>query len=282
MSRLSETFAIGALEVAALSDGAPDRELSGFFSGVDPAEWTRAIGVASPSDPVPFNFGSFLIRGGGPLTLVDTGFGPPARAMGVPGGGGLLDRLAELGVAPADVEAVVHTHLHGDHVGWNVDDDRGDALVFTNAAHYVARAEIEYWTGPEADANPLAAEARRRIGPPLAAGRVEAVEGEYAVTGAVTMIPTPGHTPGHCSVLAASGGEHLLLLGDAAHHPVHLERHDWLPGVDLDKAASSRSRAKLARLAAERGAVVSGGHFPILTLGRVRETGDGGYRWEPL
>ena len=62
---------------------------------------------------------------------------------------------------------------------------------------------------------------------------------------------------------------------------MHLERHDWLPEVDLDKAESGRSRAKLARLAAERGAVVSGGHFPILTLGRVRETA-AGYRWEPL
>ncbi|MDA1061934.1 MAG: hypothetical protein O2895_03360 [Chloroflexi bacterium] len=79
----------------------------------------------------------------------------------------------------------------------------------------------------------------------------------------------------------ASEGAHLVLLGDAAHHPIHLERHDWIPGVDLDPAESRRSRAKLARLAVEHDAVVTGGHFPILSLGKVRAV-DGGYQWEAL
>ena len=74
-------------------------------------------------------------------------------------------------------------------------------------------------------------------------------------------------------------GEELLIVGDAAHHPVHFEHHDWIPGVDLDRAASTRSRGKLAALAADRGALVTGGHFPILTLGHVRRV-EGGYRWE--
>ena len=127
----------------------------------------------------------------------------------------------------------------------------------------------------------MAEGARHRINPVVAAGQVETTDGEHAVSDHVTLIPTPGHTPGHVSVMVASQGEHLVLLGDAAHHPVHLERHDWVPGVDLDKAETSRSRAKLARLAVERDAIVSGGHFPILSLGRVREV-EGGYRWEAL
>ena len=281
MSRLSESFTIGGLDIAALSDGAPDRELSGFFHEVDPDEWTRAVGITSPDDPVPFNFGTFLVRGDGHHTLVDTGYGPPGREMGVPGGGELPRRLADLGVSPDDIDIVIHTHLHMDHTGWNIDDDRDDALTFPNATFYVARAELEYWTSPAADDNPLAEAARHRINPVVAAGRVETTDGEHAVSDHVTMIPTPGHTPGHVSVMVASRGEHLVLLGDAAHHPVHLERHDWVPGVDLDKAETSRSRAKLARLAVERDAIVSGGHFPILSLGRVREV-EGGYRWEAL
>ena len=138
---------------------------------------------------------------------------------------------------------------------------------------------MNYWTSSASDDNPMAENVRRRINPVIAAGRVETTEGEYAVSEALTMIPAPGHTPGHCTVLAASQGTNLLLLGDAAHHPVHLEHHDWIPQVDLDPAESTRSRGKVARLAVEKDAIVTSGHFPILSLGRIREV-EGGYKWE--
>ena len=95
------------------------------------------------------------------------------------------------------------------------------------------------------------------------------------------MVPTPGHTPGHCTILAASQNEHLLLLGDAAHHPIHLEHHDWIPQVDLDPAESTRSREKVARLAIEKNALVTSGHFPILSLGYISESNTG-YKWKPI
>lgn len=281
MSRLSETFRIGGLEIAALSDGAPDRALGGFFFEVDPAEWTRAIGIASPDEPVPFNFGTFLIRGEGRTVLVDAGYGSAGKGMNIPGGGELPQRLAELGVKPEEIDTLVHTHLHLDHCGWDTDAENGRRATFPNATVYVSRTELEFWTGPATDENPAARPARAAIGPLVDAGRVQPFDGEFAVTGSLTMVPTPGHTPGHCSVLLVSQGEHLLITGDAAHHPVHLERHNWIPQVDWDKAESARSRAKLAQLAADRNAVVTSGHFPILTLGRVRRV-EGGYRWEKL
>jgi glyoxylase-like metal-dependent hydrolase (beta-lactamase superfamily II) len=281
VSRLSEVFKVGELEIAALSDGAPDRELSGFFNGVDAAEWTRALGINDPAQPVPFNFGSFLVRGGGNTVLVDSGYGAPAKSLGIPGGGELPARLSELGVAPGDIDVIVHTHLHPDHCGWDIDQASGNRVMFPNATVYVSETELAYWTGAQTADNPMAAAARTAVEALRSAGRVQAFTGEHAVTPSLTMVPTPGHTPGHCSVMVASGGEHLLILGDAAHHPVHLEHHDWLPGIDVDPAESTRSRAKVAALAAERNAIVTGGHFPILTLGRVRRT-ERGYRWEPL
>ena len=279
MSRLSEVFEVGGLTVAALSDGAPDRPLGGFFHGVDPADWTAALGITDAETPVPFNFGTFLIRGDGRTTLIDTGMGVPAREMGIPGGGELLLRLAELGVARDEVDTIVQTHLHPDHCAWNTDGDADGAITFPNATVYVARAELEHWNGSDLDGDDRAGVARRKTGPYGDAGRLEPTDGEFAVTDSLTMIPTPGHTPGHCSVLLASGGEHLVILGDAAHHPVHLEHHDWIPGVDLDPAESTRSRGKIAALAVEKDALVTGGQFPILTLGRVRAV-EGGYRWE--
>lgn len=279
MSRLSESFKIGGLDIAALSDGAPDRELSGFFSGVDPAEWTKALGISDPSDPVPFNFGSFLIRGDGHTTLVDTGFGPRAAEMDMGTGGELMARLDDLGVNVGEIDRVVLTHLHFDHCGGNVDSDGKPA--FPNASYYVSEAELSFWTSDEpADAEwvKIAGDA---IGPPQEAGLVETFSGEHAISDAITMIPTPGHTPGHCSLLLTSQGEHLVIAGDAAHHPVHFEHHDWIPGVDLDPAESTRSRGRLSALAVEKDATVTGGHFPILTLGKLRRV-EGGYRWEDV
>jgi glyoxylase-like metal-dependent hydrolase (beta-lactamase superfamily II) len=278
MSRLSETFSVGGLTVAALSDGAPERALGGFFHGVDAAEWTRAVGIADPAQPLPFNFGTFLVRTGGRTVLVDSGLGRVARTMGMPGGGELLERLAEQGVAPEQVDDVVHTHLHFDHCGWDVSGDDGRALTFPNATIHVARVELEYWLDPSRASEDRAKQARAAILPPHEAGRVQTFDGEIDLLPGVRTIPTPGHTPGHTSVMLSSQGEHLLILGDAAHHPVHLEHHDWIPGVDLDPAESQRSRAKVAALAVERGALVTGGHFPILTLGRI-ERAEGGFRW---
>jgi len=279
MARLSEVFKVGGLTVAALSDGAPDWPLGGFFYEVNPADWTAALEITDAETPVPFNFGTFLIQGDGRTTLIDTGVGVPVREMRIAGGGELLLRLEELGVGRDEVETIVQTHLHADHCGWNTDDDADGAITFPNATVYVARAELEHWNGLALDGDDRARVARRQTSPYVNAGRLEPTDGEFAVSESLTMVPTPGHTPGHCSVLLASGGEHLVILGDAAHHPVHLEHHDWIPEVDLDRAESTRSRGKIAALAVEKDALVTGGHFPILTLGRVREV-EGGYRWE--
>lgn len=278
MSRLRESFRIGDLDVAAISDGAPERALGGFFHGVEPAEWTRALGITNADQPMPFNFGAFLVRSGGTVVLIDSGLGEAGASMGVPGGGELPQRLAELGVMPADVNVVVHTHLHGDHCGW---DAIGDTAAFPNAKVYVSATEVAHWNAPAQADNQMALAARRVTSALRAAGTLETFDGEKAVLPWLTMIPTPGHTPGHCSVMLTSGGEHLLVLGDAAHHPVHLEHHTWLPAVDIDPAQSTQSRGKVAALAADNGATVTGGHFPILTLGKVRRV-EGGYRWEGL
>ncbi len=280
-SRLSAQFTVGTVRVAALSDGAPDRPLGGFFHGVETAEWTRALGIGDSETQVPFNFGTFLLRDGQRTVLVDSGFGTPARTMGIPGGGELLSRLDELGVRREELDLVFHTHLHPDHCGWDTtagEGGEGEELTFPNAEIVVARAELDFWLGADAPED-RAAVARRQMLPYQAASRIRTFEGEYEVTPGITAIPTPGHTPGHSSLLLASGGQHLVITGDAAHHPVHFEHHDWIPGVDLDPAESTRSRGRLSALAAEREALVTGGHFPILTLGQVRRTGEG-YTWE--
>lgn len=277
MSRLSQEFTVGSMRVAALSDGAPDRPLGGFFHGIEPERWMTELGLTDPETPVPFNFGSFLIRDGSRTILVDSGFGTPALTMNIPGGGELLERIAEIGVDRDEIDAVVHTHLHPDHCGWDVQED--DRLSFPNATIYVASTELDFWVNSPAAPEDRAAVAKRQMLPYQAQSRIRTFEGEFEISPGITTIPTPGHTPGHTSLMLASDGEHLVITGDAAHHPVHFEHHDWIPGVDLDPGESTKSRGRLSALAADRDALVTGGHFPILTLGRVRRTA-GGYAWE--
>ncbi len=281
MSRLSETVRVGSLEVAAISDSAPDvTDFQRHFPGVEAADWMREVGLTRPDDPVPFNLGSFLIRGDGGATLVDAGYGVFGRTLGAPGCGELLERIAELGVALEEIDAVVQTHLHPDHVGWLIDEDRDNALTFPNATVYVSRTELDHWLGPDADPQRLEF-VRRCVLPAHEAARIEPVDGEAALSPSLTMVPTPGHTPGHCSLLLDSGGERLLITGDVAYHPAHVVRPEWRTFLEHDAAEAERSRRKLAELAIARDALVTGGHFGILTLGRVRRV-ETGYAWEAV
>lgn len=284
MSRLIETFTVGNQQIVALSDGAPERALGGFFAGVDPALWTAALGLAGPDERVPFNFGTFLIRAGGRSVLIDSGYGTPAKAMGIPGGGELPDRLIEAGVKPEEITDVLHTHLHGDHIGWNVTPDAAggpDRLTFPNATFHIAARELDYWLNAAPKDDDRTRVVARNVLPAQAADHVRTFEGDVEVLPGISAVATPGHTPGHTSFMLSSGGAQVLIVGDAAHHPVHFEHHDWIPGVDLDPAESTRSRSRICALAADRGALVTGGHFPILTLGYVRRV-QGGYRWEGI
>jgi len=271
--RLSATFKVGNVSVAALSDAATEMPLPGFFDEVPDEEWTSALGIDTPGTSVPFNFGSFLLRGSGRTVLLDTGFGEQGPYAEAKGAAGLLDRIRDLGVGLDDIDAVIHTHLHFDHVGWNTVTEGGErVLTFRNAVWRVSEEEINWWDGGAAQPHPNYEHILRDVFDPIVGhGKVESFSGERLVEPFLTSIPTPGHTPGHTSFLLSSAGEHLLLVGDAAHHPEHLVHHDWVPAVDNDPRETTRSRRRIVDLAIEKDAMVTGGHFPILTIGKLSE-----------
>ena len=265
---------VGDVRVDALSDGAPRRQLDNIFHEVDPDLWTKAIGLSEKTALAPFNYGCFLVRESGRTTLIDTGYGAARRDASVPGSGGLLQRLATAGVTPEEVDEIVHTHLHSDHCGWDVNDDADGAITFPRARILIAQAELDHWVGPPTDSHVNIAYIRSRIRPVLDAGLVRATSGDHGVSRAITTVRTPGHTPGHCSVIIASAGQKLLITGDVTHHPIHFEHPTWLPMVDVDREASVRSRQMLAELAIAEHMLITGGHYPILTLGHLRRAGD--------
>lgn len=203
----------------------------------------------------------YLVRAGGQLILVDTGIGPRKRA-GFPAGH-LDEELAEAGVAPSDITAVVHTHLHIDHVGWNTfENAAGHAEVFfPNARFVIQQAEWDYWMTPEMLAEPRNAALRECVEPLRDGGRLHFTRGEESFGEHLVFISAPGHTPGHVAVGISDRGERAIIIGDASHHPVHVAHPDWRSPLDWDGALAAARRDRLFDLAADDGRLLLAGHW---------------------
>ena len=275
-----EQLRFGAITIDALSDGEIACPLVQMFGEVDAGHF-RVHGGINEAGYLSALLTTFVIRTAGKLVLVDTGMGPdiaPLARFGFTGAvGGLPDALAEARVFPGSVDAVVSTHLHSDHIGWNTVDENGEPRpMFPNARYIVTRTEWEHRStiaGPKA--------AARSLDPVEASGQLTLADDGYEVAPGVSLLATPGHTPGHTSVLVMGGnGEGGIITGDAAHHPAEMENPDISPLYDADPARSADSRRMLVERAEADGLVVMGGHFPAPTAGKVvRVEGRRQWRW---
>ncbi len=216
---------------------------------------------------IPMRMTSFLIRSEGKNVLVDSGIGSRPRP-GMPSGG--LDKsLAAAGISPAEIDIVVHTHLHIDHVGWNTyTDANGDLrFFFPKAKHYIQQVEWNYWMTPQLlTANPHLMEC---VAPLAGSGRVVFQSSEQAIDENLVFVPTPGHTPGHVAIGIASAGERAIIVGDASHNPAQLEHPDWSPPVDVDPELAAITRAKLVEECAADGRTWFAGHWAAPGVGKI-------------
>jgi glyoxylase-like metal-dependent hydrolase (beta-lactamase superfamily II) len=223
---------------------------------------------------VTLGIAAYLIESRGKRILVDTGIGDfeisgfpmvPRPGPAVPG------LLAAGGIALSTIDQVVNTHLHADHVGGNVTGTGAAARPsFPSAEYLVGRSDYDYWSvqPPESFGRQIFEAAVR---PVALANRLLLLDGETALNDEVSLVPSPGHTPGHFSVLISSAGREALITGDMVHHPVQLAFPDR--GMDQDEPTGSASRRRLLSLAADRNALLIGSHFPYPTAGRVRRDG---------
>jgi len=273
----TERVTVGSVEIVSVIDGEMRGPPSFFFAGIPPELYTPALGDDLQNGSVGVKFGSFLVRSSGKTILVDTGAGPRNPAMP---GGKLLDNLAAIGVRPDDIDIVVNTHLHVDHVGWNCSERDGTFVpTFPKAEYWINRTEWDYWTEPQ-NAAEEGAHITQGVLPLGESPQLELIDGEVAITPELQMLSTPGHTPGHISIGIASGGESAIILGDVAHHPLNLVRI-WIAAVDeLPRLSRRTKRALVERLIREQ-TLVCGGHFRPGSFGRF-VMADGQRRWEPL
>jgi glyoxylase-like metal-dependent hydrolase (beta-lactamase superfamily II) len=279
----SYRFQVGAICCTVLSDGYFSYPTPWFFPNADPDELSRALERRHlPHEAVLSPYTCVLIETGRHVVLVDTGAGESSRTTGA-----IVARLEMAGVRPKDVDTVVLTHAHPDHIGGAI-DSRGRP-AFPCARYVLSQPEWDFWTEPRSDLGGLRlpedvkrmiGSAARRYLAPLRF-QVDTVEGETEIVPGVRAIPAPGHTPGHLALLISSDGQHLLNMGDAAVHPLHLERLDWENGFDLSSAQAAATRRLLLDRAVAGNMHLMAFHFPFPSVGRVAVRQEGGWEWTP-
>ena len=191
-----------------------------------------------------------------------------------------FSELKNLKISPDDIDIVFLTHLHLDHVGTNMTHESGGwKQTFPNATYMVAKSDWEMFNRM-AD-KPAFQYIKEQVQPLLSNGNLDLFEGETSLTDGVTTIPTPGHTPGHTSLLLESEGETAVIIGDAAHIPPQVEQSSWSPSPDRDKPLSAKTRSSLMDFIEKENALIASGHFPKPGFGKIIKT-DSGRSYKPL
>jgi glyoxylase-like metal-dependent hydrolase (beta-lactamase superfamily II) len=266
---------IGGVRVDALYDLPLDVDRERIFPDVPEAEWSSVNECLTPEGKVRLEVVSYLIRTEGRTILCDTGM---RRSPGDETGR-LLESLGEIGVAPDQVDQVVFTHLHGDHIGWNVEWTGEEARpVFARAEYIIQQAEWEHFVMTERRETPSV---QRQLLPLERLGNLRLIAGACDLTDEVRLVPTGGHTPGHMSLEIASGGERAFIQGDIAVHHVLLLRPDWTPRFDFDPPVARTLRDEVLDRWAQEGLLIVANHFPYPGYGYVAKS-PGGWEWRPL
>ena len=257
-------FGLGEFEVTALLAGTQTVESPQGIFGLNASEQDFAAASAAaniPVDKAQFFFTPTVVNTGAELVLFDTGLNPA----------GITAALKDAGYAPDQVDVVVITHMHGDHIG-GLADDTG-ALTFPNARYVTGAVEFDAWDmsgdeGFEAKVRPLAE-------------NMTFLDGGGSVASGITAVEAFGHTPGHMVYMLESGGEGLLLAADFANHYVwSLAYPDWEVRFDRDKAAAAQTRKTLLGMLESDKIPFIGYHMPWPALGFI-EAKDGGYQYAP-
>lgn len=287
----TETIAIGGVTVTRVMEWeglfAPGAELVPESTDAD---WEAERDLLAPDHWDPASammrgcLQTFVLRSEGRTILVDTGAGDGKERPYIPVFGhlesGFLERLAAAGVTPSDVDVVVNTHVHVDHVGWNtVLRDREWVPTFPNARYLFSDVDFRYW-------NPLNGHERRgalinqnmfedSILPVHAAGLADAWEGEtHRLDANLTLELAPGHTPGLSVLWLESEGERAVFVGDLLHSPTQILRPEWNSCFCEDPEQAARSRVRVLSRAADENVLVVPAHLGGDHAAEVARDGD--------
>jgi glyoxylase-like metal-dependent hydrolase (beta-lactamase superfamily II) len=283
-------FEVGSFHCTAVSDGtmiyappmfpppatflfanAPREQLEQALHeyNLTPEQWTEWV---SPYICLVVNTGEHRV-------LVDTG------ADGLtPNTGKLLLNLKTAGITPEDIDTVILTHGHPDHIGGNTDSEGKPA--FRNARYVMWQSEWDFWTSGQAEKmldehvrERMLRFARKNL-PPIQ-GQLELVTHETEIVPGIQAIAAPGHTTGQMALAISSSGKQLLCVSDVVLHPIHLEQPGWCAGTDFSPQQVVATRRRLLKRAADEKSLVLAFHFPFPGLGHVSQK-EAAWQWQPI
>jgi glyoxylase-like metal-dependent hydrolase (beta-lactamase superfamily II) len=274
-------YKVGDIEVTAINDGFAQRPLEGFVRNAELSQVQQAMQEAFlPGNALPITFNTLVLNNGGRLTLIDTGNGD----MGAPTSGRWMANFRAAGFDPGQVNTVVISHFHGDHInGLRLKDG---TAVFPNAEVMVPSAEWTFWMdearmnqAPEAMKG--AFQGVRRVFGPIA-NNVKRYEMDKEVVPGLTAVAAPGHTPGHTAYMLSSGSGKLMIMSDTTNHPALFVRNpDWSAVFDMDADQARATRRRLLDMAASERAQVAFYHAPFPGTGHIAKDGNG-FRFVPV
>ncbi|MGW6396010.1 MBL fold metallo-hydrolase [Streptomyces sp. NPDC055103] len=287
----AQRIALGDVEIIRIVEWqGPFGPARGLLPGVgaevwkDNEEWLAPDHWAPDGDSAVMALQSWVLRSGGRTVLVDTGVGDGRERPQSPHfhrrQGDFLGRLERAGIRPEDVDVVVNTHVHADHVGWNTRDVQGEWVPTFPNAEYLVPAADDFHYGPENGyGNGLQEEDRLvyedSVAPVHRAGQVRLWDGVHRVDENLTLESAPGHTPGSAVLRLASGGDRAVFVGDLLHSPVQLLEPSCASCFCLDPDGAAASRRRILERAADERELVVPAHFGGAGAAEVRREGKG-------
>lgn len=284
MSRLTNRYRVGNIDLIVLSDGSFYLDAGATFGVVPRERWEPLAGPLDDHHRLTLGLNCLLFESRGRKLLIETGVGDKPggmREQSSPVGEGnlLSDLQANLG-GPEEIDVVINTHLHADHCGWNTRYVDGRlAPTFPRAEYVVRDKEWEAATHP--NERTRATYLPENLTPVAESGRLRLINGETRITDEVTVIATPGHSEGHCSVVITSGGEMAIYIGDLVQTAVQLERTAWVSAFDVLPLMSMETKKRVVEQAIRENALLICVHLPFPGVGRITVTPDGRRKWVP-
>ncbi|NLZ17797.1 MAG: MBL fold metallo-hydrolase [Desulfobulbaceae bacterium] len=276
-------YQLGQFEITALHDGKMELDAQ-LLNNINAQEVEQLTGRMFAGYPkIQGTVNAYLVNTGAHLVLVDAG---ASKAFN-PNLGNLLDNMRAAGYTPAQVDTILLTHLHPDHVGALTDAD--GKPVFTNARIYTAKAESDYWLDKDAaqaapaSAQPMYITAQTATAPYITTGQWQPfAEGGTLVPG-IKPVAAYGHTPGHTGYEVESEGQTMFIWGDVVHvHSVQFARPGVAIAFDVDQNMAVATRLSIMKKMASDKAIVAGMHLPFPGIGHVRMDAQDSYSWIPV
>ena len=283
-------FSIGDIEVQAVVEridlaGLPHRDFPDAVpEALEPyRSWLEPAAICPKSGELIMPVQTYLVRTGRHTILLDTCIGnhktiPSAPDAHMWGESPLLTKLAAAGVQPEEIDFVMCSHMHYDHVGWNTKLLDGRWVpTFPNAKYIFARQELDAAAAEAGGEDKVYEES---VLPVIESGQAVIVEMDHQLDDNIWFEPTPGHTAGHVAFRLSSNGADGVMTGDLIHCPMQLPHPEWSPSFDFDPVMGGETRRRFLDTYCERDGLVMTQHFPLPSIGHITGRGDGfGFRY---